>query len=146
MAKEFVCMRPFLGRRKGMRMLHKKEQPFIDVVLLAFVLVLGLLVSLMPGCTVKQPNTMTIDERLEPYRYFIKDTLYRGEGVEVFVGEGYYKLDNQQRIDFAQNLSWSYYPTKVVVKDVRTNYVLMSVSEDRHIQLIWQQEYNKGDE
>ena len=127
-------------------MLRDQKTSYLGMILCAVVLVLGLLVAFMQGCTVKQPNTMTIDERLEPYRYFIKDTLYRGEGVEVFVGEGYYKLDNQQRIDFAQNLSWSYYPTKVVVKDVRTNYVLMSVSEDRHIQLIWQQEYNKGDE
>ena len=127
-------------------MLHEQRPSSLGLILCAVVLVLGLLIAFLPGCTIKQPNTMTIDERLEPYRYFIKDTLYRGEGVEVFVGEGYYKLDNQQRIDFAQNLSWSYYPTKVVVKDVRTNYRLMSISEDRYIQLIWQQEYNKGDE
>jgi hypothetical protein len=126
-------------------MLHRKNIPFIDIVILAFVVVLALVVGFLPGCAIKQPSTMTVDERLEPYRYLIRDTLLRSNEVGVFVDNNYYDLDNEQRINFAQNLSWSYYPRVVVVKDVKTNYLLMTISEDRHIQLIWQQEYNKGD-
>ena len=125
-------------------MLHNNDIPFIDIVLLAIVLVLALSVSFMPGCAYKQPNAMTIDERLEPYRYLIKDTLFREDKVEVFVGEKYYNLNNEQRLNFAQNLSWAYYPREVIVKDVSNNFLLMSVSEDRHIKLIYQQDPVEG--
>jgi len=109
------------------------------------VLILVLLVAFSSGCTYKQPNTMTIDERLEPYRYFIKDTLLRSDEVGIFVSDGYYNLNEAQRMNFAQNLSWSYYPREIVVRDVRTNYLLMSVNEDRHIRLIWEQGHTEKD-
>ena len=110
------------------------------------VLVLGLLVAFLSGCAANQPNTMTIDERLEPYRYLIRDTFLKSDEANVFVGDGYYNFNNQQKMDFAQNLSWSYYPREIVVRDVNNNYILMTVSEDRNIQLIWQQEPIEGKE
>ena len=130
-------MRPFLGHRKETRMLRRHTY--------IVVLILVLLVAFSSGCTYKQPNTMTIDERLEPYRYFIKDTLLRSDEVGIFVSDGYYNLNEAQRMNFAQNLSWSYYPREIVVRDVRTNYLLMSVNEDRHIKLIWEQGHIERD-
>jgi len=127
-------------------MLQENKTSYISLVLGTFVMVLGLgfLIFFMPGCATKQPNTMTIDERLEPYRYLIRDTFLRGDEADVFVGDGYYNFNNQQKMDFAQNLSWSYYPREIVVRDVNNNHILMTVSEDRHIQLIWQQEPIEG--
>jgi len=127
-------------------MLRENKTSYISLVLCAIAMVLGFLILFTSGCATKQPNTMTIDERLEPYRYFIKDTLLRSDEVGVFVGDKYYNLNNQQKMDFAQNLSWSYYPREIVVRDVNNNYILMTVSEDRHIQLIWQQEPIEGKE
>jgi len=126
-------------------MLRENKTSYTSLVLCAIAMVLGFLILFIPGCATKQPNTMTIDERLEPYRYFIKDTLLRSDEVDIFVGDKYYNLNNQQKMDFAQNLSWSYYPREIVVRDVNNNYILMTVSENRHIQLIWQ-EYTQGDE
>jgi len=120
-------------------MSYKNETSFFELLLLSIVLVLAFVVFFLPGCAHKSPDTMTIEERLEPYRYLIRDTLLRDERVDVFVGEQYHNLNNQQRLNFAQDLSWAYYPREVIVRDVSTNRLLMSVSEDRHIQLIWQE-------
>lgn len=127
-------------------MLQENKTSYISLVLCAFAMVLGFLIFFMPGCATKQPNAMTIDERLEPYRYLIRDTLLRDDEASVFVGDKYYNLNNRQKMDFAQNLSWSYYPREIVIKDVNNNRLLMTVSEDRHIQLIWQPEYVERDE
>jgi hypothetical protein len=125
-------------------MLRENKTSYISLVLCAIAMVLGFLILFTSGCATKQPSTMTIDERLEPYRYLIRDTLLRGDEADVFVGDGYYNFNSQQRMDFAQNLSWSYYPRKIVVRDVNNNYILMTVSEDRRIQLIWQQDPIEG--
>ena len=109
-----------------------------STILGSFVLALSFLVFIVPGCTYHR--TATIEKRLAPYQYLIKDTLFRGNEIYIYVGEDYFKLENQKRLDFAGDLSWSYYPKKVFVIDERTNYVVMTISEERHIQLIWQQE------
>jgi hypothetical protein len=126
-------------------MLHNDGPSYFEIFLLSIVIVMGLMVSFLPGCAAKNPNAMTVEERLEPYRYIIKDTLFRYDGVYISVGNDYYKLDNQQRIDFGQDLSWAYYPKKVSVRDEKTNRLLMTISEERYIQLIWQENLVQAD-
>jgi len=122
-------------------MLDRKPSPII-VILVSLILALSFLTLLMlvPGCALRNSDTMTVEQRLSPYQYLIKDTLFRGKEVYIYIGEDYFKLENQKRLDFAGDLSWAYYPKKVIVIDSNTNNVVMTVSEERHIRLIWQQE------